>query len=403
MLRLLPMPSEDRDTTLQLWDDKPATTWMTEAYPIGNGPMGAMLFGGTDICRIQFNEISLWSGDRMAKHDPKMDKEKAERAQNMGAYQAFGDVLLHFGHDPAKVRDYRRELDIANALHRVSYTHEGTRFEQTAFASHPDGVVVMHVRADQPGSFTGRIQLADMHKAVITAENSRLRSVGRMDNGFEHEAQLLVLPEGGKLTAASDGARTTNPWQIVAPDACLDVEACDAITLILAAGTNFVQDHRMEWIGEPPHAAVTLRVDAAARLGFNKLLERHAADYRSLFGRFSIHLGNTDPELLAQTIRSRLEAYKQGSHDPALESLVCQFGRYLLISCSRPGSLPANLQGVWNNSNQPPWRGDYHSNINFQMNYWPAEPTNLAECHRPMIDHIDSIREVSRKHPQYLR
>jgi alpha-L-fucosidase 2 len=385
------------DATLRLWDDKPATTWMTEAYPIGNGPMGAMLFGGTDICRIQFNEISLWSGQRMAKHDPNMDKVKAEKAQNMGAYQAFGDVLLHFGHDPAKVRDYRRELDIANALHRVSYTHEGTRFEKTTFASHPDGVVVMHLRADQPGSFTGRIQLTDMHKAVITAENSRLRSVGSMDNGFEYEAQLLVLPDGGKLTAASDGAGTTNPWQIVAPDACLDVEACDSITLILSVGTNFIQDHRVEWIGELPHAAVTSRVDAAAKHGFAKLLQRHAADYRALFGRFSIHLGNTDPELLAKTTQSRLEAYNKGSHDPALESLVCQFGRYLMISCSRPGSLPANLQGVWNNSNKPPWRGDYHSNINFQMNYWPAEPTNLAECHQPMIHYIDSIREVSKE------
>ena len=370
---------------------------MTEAYPIGNGPMGAMLFGGTDISRIQFNEISLWSGDRMAKHDPTLDKKKAERAQNMGAYQAFGDVFLHFGHDPAMVTDYRRELDIANAIHRVSYQYGGVRYEQTAFASHPDKVVVMHFQADRPGAYSGRIQLSDMHKATITAEGSRLRSVGRMENGFEYEAQLLVLADGGSVAVGADGSKSTNPWQIEVPDACLEMTQCNGLTLILAAGTNFVQDHRREWIGEHPHRAVTTRVDAAAKHSVDDLSQRHIRDFRELLGRFSIHLGNTSADQLAKPTLARLQDYKEGAEDPDLESLLCQFGRYLLISCSRPGSLPANLQGVWNDSNHPAWRGDYHSNINFEMNYWQAEPANLTECHQPMIDYIDSIREVSKQ------
>jgi alpha-L-fucosidase 2 len=173
---------------------------------------------------------------------------------------------------------------------------------------------------------------------------------------------------------------------------------CDSVTLILGAGTNFVQDHTREWLGEHPHAAVTRRVDAAGKRSVAELLERHVRDYQSLYRRFSIDLGSTAAQLRAKTTLARLEAYhNKRTNDPELEALFCQFGRYLLISCSRPGSLPANLQGVWNDSNEPAWACDYHSNINVEMNYWPAEPANLAECHKPFIDYVRSIREVSAK------
>ena len=182
------------------------------------------------------------------------------------------------------------------------------------------------------------------------------------------------------------------------PAASLAFERCDSVTLILGAGTNFVQDHTQQWLGAHPHAAVTKRVDSAADRTVAKLLARHVKDHRSLFRRFTLDVGTTAPDLLAKTTLARLEAYTNDrSADPDLEALFCQFGRYLLISCSRPGSLPANLQGVWNDSNEPAWAGDYHSNINLEMNYWPAEPANLAECHRPLIDYVTSIREVSAK------
>ncbi|MCX6845885.1 MAG: glycoside hydrolase family 95 protein, partial [Verrucomicrobia bacterium] len=155
-------------------------------------------------------------------------------------------------------------------------------------------------------------------------------------------------------------------------------------------------DHTKEWLGEHPHASVTKRVDAAGKQSTNDLLDRHVKDYQSIFRRFSIDLGTTAPELRAKTTLARLEDYNQKqTNDPELEALFCQFGRYLLISCSRLGSLPANLQGVWNDSNEPAWNGDYHSNINIEMNYWPAEVANLAECHEPFIDYVNSIREVS--------
>ena len=380
----------DTPGRLCLWSDRPANAWMTEALPIGNGPMGAMLFGGTEVERIQFNEISLWSGTRMAVEG--LDDE----GQDLGAYQAFGDVLIQLGHDLSKVTGFRRELDIDRAVHQVTYEYGGVRYQRTAFASHPDGVVVIHLAANKPGACSGRVQLADMHQARIAADGNRLRSVGQLPNGFEYEAQLLVLNEGGAITVKSDAAFANNPWNIAVPATSLAFDQCDSVTMILGAGTNFVQDHTEQWLGAHPHAAITQRVDAAAKQSVKQLLERHVRDYQSLFRRLSLDVGATAPDLLAKTTEARLEAYATNkSADPDLEALFCQFGRYLLISCSRPGSLPANLQGVWNDSNEPAWAGDYHSNINVEMNYWPAEPANLAECHRPFIDYVLSIREVS--------
>ncbi|MBL8762487.1 MAG: glycoside hydrolase family 95 protein [Phycisphaerae bacterium] len=385
-------PRPDSPGNLCLWSDRPASVWMTEAYPIGNGPMGAMLFGGTEIERVQFNEISLWSGTRMAVEG--LDDE----GQDLGSYQAFGDVFVDLGHDFSKVTDFRRELDIDRAVHTVTYEYDGVRYERTAFASHPDGVVVIHLAANKPGAYSGRVQLADMHGATITADGERLSSVGKLPNGFEYEAQVLVLHEGGEVVANNDAPAAKNPWNIAVPAANLAFDRCDRVTLILGAGTNFVQDHARQWLGAHPHAVVTKRVDAAGTQSAKVLLERHVKDYQSLFRRFSLEVGATAPDLLARTTEARLEAYaKDKTSDPDLEALFCQFGRYLLISCSRPGSLPANLQGVWNDSNEPAWAGDYHSNINVEMNYWPAEPTNLAECHRPFIDYVSSIRDVSAK------
>jgi len=382
----------DVPAKLCLWYDRPAKTWMTEALPIGNGPMGAMIFGGTGIERVQFNEITLWSGVRMAVEG--LDDE----GQDLGAYQAFGDVLIHLGHDFAKVTHYRQELDIDRAVHQVTYRYKGVRYQRTAFASHPDGVIVVHLTADQPAAYTGLVQLADMHQSRIQAEGNRLSSVGKLANGFEYEAQLLVLNQKGTVAVKHDNAPAKNPWDIAVQATGLVLDKCDSVTLILGAGTNFLPDHTRQWLGAHPHAAVTRRVDSAAKRSVVKLLARHVEDYQSLFRRFSLDVGATAPDLLARTTLARLEEYNNNrTTDPDLEALFCQFGRYLLISCSRPGSLPANLQGVWNDSNEPAWAGDYHSNINLEMNYWPAELANLAECHRPFIDYVTSIREVSTK------
>ncbi len=374
---------------LTLWYDKPANSWMKEALPIGNGPLGAMLFGGTDIERIQFNEISLWDGDRMQK--------EAVEEEDMGAHQAFGDIFIHLGHDQAKVKNYKRQLDISNAIHRVDYDYEGVHYRQTAFASHPANVIVISLTADKPGAYTGRVWLTDMHNAKLTEAKNRLFAVGEIGNGFEYEAQVQVLNKGGKLKHAPE----ENPGRTPLSPIGLTFTDCDTLTLILGAGTNFAQDYSKEWLGKHPHEKVTRAVDEASVQTIETLLSDHLKDYQSLFGRVALDLGKTAPELRDKTTLERLQAYKSNhSADPELEALFCQFGRYLLISCSRPGALPANLQGVWNNSNRPVWACDYHSNINLEMNYWPAESANLGECQIPFIDYIKSIREVSAKNTQ---
>ena len=390
--------SASSSSPLVMWYDKPAKIWMTEALPIGNGPMGAMLFGGTDVERIQFNEISLWSGDRVSKG--LLGNTMKEELDNLGAHQAFGDVLIHFGHDFEKVKNYRRQLDIDSAIHHVKYEYEGVHYQQTAFASHPAGVIVIQLSADK-AALSGIVQLSDMHEAEITLEGNRLAAVGKLNNGFEYESQLLLQHEGGEVVAYAGKDELANPWELKTPKTGLWFKDCQRLTLVLGAGTNFVQDHTKGWIGEHPHADVTAKVDAAAGSSFEELQAAHVQDYQSLFRRFQLDVGSTAPEQLAKTTLKRLQDYKeQKSADPDLEALFCQFGRYLLISCSRPGSLPANLQGVWNDSNLPAWAGDYHSNINLEMNYWPTETSNLAECHEPFIDYVNSIREVSKTNTQ---
>jgi len=378
---------------LVMWYDKPAKVWMTEALPIGNGPMGAMLFGGTEVERIQFNEISLWSGDRVSKG--LLGGTAKEELDNLGAYQAFGDILIYLGHDFSKVTNYRRQLDIDSAVHTVTYQYNGITYQQTAFASHPAGVVVVKLSADQAAAYSGQLQLTDMHKAKISFKDNRFTAAGKLKNGFQFESQLQVLNDGGQLAVVEGETKQSNPWEVKTPATSLSFKECDGLTLILGAGTNFLQDHSKGWIGDDPHARVTKNVDAAVGTSFEQLKTAHVADYQSLFRRFQLDVGSTPPEQLAKTTLKRLEDYAKKGSDPDLEALFCQFGRYLMISCSRPGSLPANLQGVWNDSNLPAWAGDYHSNINLEMNYWPAETSNLAECHVPFLDYITSIREVS--------
>jgi alpha-L-fucosidase 2 len=371
-----------------LWYQQPARSWMTEALPIGEGSLGAMLFGLTTTERVQFNHNTLWTGDET----------------DTGRYQAFGDVFIELNHaDPT---GYRRELDIDGAIQRVAYRSGGVSWRREAFASHPAGVIVLRFTADAPGAHSGRIWLSDMHGAAVTASGARLTAAGRLEkDGLRYESQLLVQNEGGRVRveqaplSADDAPLADVPGgkRLSLPGTYLVFENCTSLTLILSADTDYLPDHAKGWRGEAPHGKVTRRIDAAARRGFDALYAEHAADYRALYRRFDLDLGQTAPEIAVLPTDKRLIAYtRQKTLDPDLEELFTQYGRYLLISSSRPGGLPANLQGLWNESNDPPWRSDYHSNINIQMNYWPAEPTGLGELHRPMIDYFVSQAPVAR-------
>ena len=355
--------AEQHPSDLKLWYDNPATNWETEALPIGNGRLGGMIFGGADAEHIQFNVDSLWEGDE----------------KDTGAYQAFGDVHIELGHKD--VSDYRRELDISRAVHTVSYTSGAVRYKREYFASNPARVMVFRFSADKAGAYTATIRLTDMHGAKIVVQKDRLTASGALKNGLKYKAQLLVLHEGGSIKAG---------------DGVIEVAGADSITLLLAADTNYLNDYAEGWRGEDPGLRITGQLKAAsARLA--DLQAEHVKDYRSLFDRLRLDLGRTPAAAAALPTDERLIAYEKDVNDPELESLYFQYGRYLLISCSRPGALPANLQGLWNNSNNPPWRCDYHSNINVQMNYWPAEPTNLADCHVPFLTYISSLRQVRTK------
>ena len=352
-----------------LWYRQPATDWEKEALPIGNGRLGAMLFGSSPEEHIQFNEESLWIGDE----------------NDTGAYQAFGDVYISLAHGP--VGRYRRELDLHRAVHTVTYESDGVSYRREAFASFPAGVVVVRFTASKAGKLTGAVRLTDMHKGAIKAEADRLQSVGSLAGyvyegtnayaqSLNYEAQVRILNEGGTLRASGDQIAFTNATSLV---------------LLLDGGTDFVQDRSKGWHGEMPHRAVTARIEAAACLPYKRLLADHIRDHQALYNRVAIDLG---PSVSMPTDERLTRVSQTKIPDPGLEALLFQYGRYLLIASSRQGRLPANLQGKWNRSNKPPWRCDYHTDINVQMNYWPADPANLGECFQPYAAWLNSIREV---------
>jgi len=360
---------------LTLWYDRPAKLWMQEALPIGNGRIGAMVFGGVEQERIQFNEISLWTG--------------TETSEDEGSYQAFGDVHISF---PAQAEssDYRRTLDIANALSTVSYRSNGVFYRREYFASYPDQVILGRFTADKPGSYTGSIDLTGMHGETVTASGDLLTFHGKLENGQRYETQVRVLHDGGTL-AVSGGKLT--------------FDGCNSLTIILAAGTDYIADRSRGWKGEDPHERVSGQIAAASKKEYDKIRADHERDYHALFNRVAIDLGASPAGQAALPTDKRLVTYEENNTDPELNALYFQFGRYLLISSSRPGTLPANLQGLWNDINNPPWNSDYHTNINIQMNYWPAEVTNLSECHLPMLDFVvegaKAWRDATSREPEF--
>ncbi len=365
---------------LKLWYDQPAEDWMREALPIGNGRLGAMIFGDASQEHIQFNEDSLWIGDE----------------RDTGSYQAFGDLTLELG-DTAAPGTYRRELDLARGIHTITYTHGGVHFKREYFASFPDQVMVFRLTADQNGMLSGKIALTDMHKGQVSVSGNTMISKGSLagyvygkgsnagkkdiqyDIALDYEAQVRVLNEGGSLSV-SQGK--------------ILFDQADSLTLLLVADTNYLNRRDRGWKGEHPHRKLKQQLKSAADKSYGDLLAAHLADYRNLFDRCVLDVGLAREAKKRLPTDQRLAAYQEDGLDPGLEMLVFQYARYLMISSSRPGAMPANLQGLWNNSNTPPWRSDYHTDVNIQMNYWFADHANLSECFLPLAEWVHSIREV---------
>ena len=240
-------------------------------------------------------------------------------------------------------------------------------------------MLALQLSADRKGQVTGKIRLTDAHKAPVLVNGNRITATGKLaENGMDYESQLVVLNMGGTLTSDTSG---------------ISIKGADKITILLTAGTSFLNDYRKEFRGTHPHAELERRLEAAAKKSYLQLRQTHIADYQNLFNRVILNLGAA-PEI--KTL-DRLNAHKNGAKDPNLEALLFQYGRYLLISSSRPGSLPANLQGIWNSEFKPAWYSQYTTNINIEMNYWPAEPTALGECHEPLLDWIENFAAVQKK------
>lgn len=389
--------------------DAPAADWEREGLPIGNGAMGAVITGGVAEESLQFNEKTLWTGgpgaeggydaglpgkpqtkplaevrralERQGSLAPETVAEKLGRKiTGYGDYQNFGELKLGFP-VTGDVTDYRRELDISQAVASVSYTQAGVDYRREYFASYPDGVIVVHLSASQPGriNLQAEISIPDNRTAAAAVSEGRITVTGALkNNGLRHETQLQVISAGGVLTRAGDQQ--------------IKIEGADNVTLLLVAGTDYAQQYP-HYRGESPHARINARIDAASKKTYSELRADHQQDYRALFDRVALDIGQQMPDQPTPRVLASYRSKNNAAADRALEALYFQFGRYLLISSSRAGSLPANLQGVWNNSNTPPWNADYHVNINLQMNYWPADVTNLSETNAPLFDFIDSLIE----------
>jgi len=387
-------PAQAASETL-LWYTRPAAVW-TEALPVGNGRIGAMVFGGIGAERLQLNESTLWGGGPYDPVNPQAraslpevrrlifagryaEAEAYAQAHVMATplkqtkYKSVGDLAITMlGVADAQARDYRRSLDLDAAEAETRFTQDGVRFTRTVVASAVDQVIAVRIAADKPGKVSLRLALTTGMKdsSVVVEGRDTIILAGRNESdegipaALRFAARVRVLTQGG--TIASDGAAIT-------------VSHADSVTVLIAMATSY---RRFDDVGGDPDAITRAQIAAASRRSFARIAADTAADHRKLFRRVAIDLG-ASPGRALPTDQRIAAAVTQD--DPGLAALYYHYGRYLLISSSRPGGQAANLQGLWNESNNPPWGSKYTININTEMNYWPAETTNLPECVEPLV------------------
>jgi alpha-L-fucosidase 2 len=384
-----------------LWYKQPATRWV-EALPIGNGRLGGMVFGGINYERIQLNEESMWSGSRTVTDKPNAYKYLPEvrrllfegkyaEAQKIAEhdmmtegtwnmYQSLGDLYFKLDHSDT-ISEYRRELNLDEAIARVTYNVGKVTYKREYFSSSLDQGIVIRLTCNKPGGLSLSARLARVKDALFSASGNTLVMKGQvtaggvdvigLNPGVHYETQLTAINNGGTISVNGDS---------------LVIENADAIVFYLVAATNY-------W-GKDPHVECNQTINKLAAKKFETMKKEHITEHQRLFQRVTLDLGTNKNTNLSTDVR--LQIFKNGFDDPQLLSLYFQYGRYLLMCSSRPGDLPANLQGIWADGLTTPWNADYHININIQMNYWPAEVTNLAECHLPFIALVDSLRRNGR-------
>ncbi|MBQ9785050.1 MAG: glycoside hydrolase family 95 protein [Clostridia bacterium] len=373
--------------------DTPDNGWEKWSLPIGNGYMGVNVFGRSATERLQITENSL--------SNPAV-WDYADRC-NAGLNN-FCELYIDFGHPFEQVRDYRRSLSLNTASAKTEYVYAGVRYTREYFTSYPDRVLAVRLSADRAGalSFTVRPEIPFLgdhllregdgmgKRGEVHAAGDVITLSGRMDYyAIAFEGQIAVIPEGGAMRTA---------------ESAIEVTGADSAVILVAVGTNYRLESRVFLERDPkkklapyphPHERVTKILAAARAQTYDALYCRHVADYRALFDRASVDFGGRVPEIPTDAL---LEAYKRGAHDAYLEELYFAYGRYLLISSSRAGTYPANLQGTWNQYASSPWTSGYWHNINVQMNYWPAFNTDLCELFIPYVDYFNAYRPLAERH-----
>jgi alpha-L-fucosidase 2 len=395
---------------LVLWYPQPAKAWV-EALPVGNGHLGAMVFGGVDEEHVQLNDDTFWAGGPYDPTNPQAKeaipearklifegkykeatellsaKAMAKPAREM-SYQPVGDLLIKFPGE-ANATDYRRQLDLNTAIARTTYKIGDTTFSREVFATAVDDVIVVRLTADKPGKigFTATLTTPQKPSNVDTADDSlRLTGVGPENFGVpgqvKFDCRVRAIADGGKTELGLNG---------------ITVTGANSATLLVSSGTNYKNWHDLS---DDPAAKAAAPIEAAAKKPYEKLREDHVADYQKLFDRVTLDLGTTPAA--DRPTDQRIETFAN-SDDPQLVELYFQFGRYLLISSSRSGSRqPANLQGIWNDKTNPPWGSKFTVNINTEMNYWPADETNLSECVEPLTNMVMDLTESGARTAQVM-
>lgn len=420
LLAAINMQAQENENTL--WYLQAAKDW-NEALPVGNGRIGAMVYGDTWYETIQLNEESLWAGTQQDGNAASASRigaikqllldgniEEANTLANqilagdpmrIRSYQSFGDLHIDFferGSNGEKaffkdgVKDYKRSLDIINGIATTRFTANGIDFKRDVFASAPDNILVVRLTASKPGALTFRLSYTREKDASAIAVN---------DNTLDITGQIIDMPDkvcgeagphmkfGGRITAINNGGKVYSGGNAIY------VDKADEIVLLIAMNTDYDfsllnYDHSIDIAKK-----TVAQIEAVKMKGYPELLRRHTEDHSRIMNRVSLQLG--DKAMNNIPTDERLARMKEGKDDPALAALYFQFGRYLLAGSSRaPGRLPANLQGIWCNDMFAAWNSDYHTNINIQMNYWPAEVCNLSETLLPFSNWINAIRVPGR-------
>jgi alpha-L-fucosidase 2 len=407
--------SENTDNIL--WYSSPASVW-EEALPLGNGKTGAMIFGGVQTEHYQLNDLTLWSGmpgdtnnpagpEILRKSRDAVFKGDFVRAENEwekihGPYSArylpMGDLYIIMEHKDTNITEYRRSLDISNAISSVNYKSGKKNYSRESFISHPDKILATRLSGEGPGnnlSFTATLASDLRYSATRVSDNTILlkgKAPWHVPHRDNDPVQIEYSDEDGKGTSFGIMLRVlNNGGKVTANDSSIMVDGAKEAVLLVAGATSYIGFDRMPVVTERyPWEECRQIVDDASSTGYETLRGKHISDFSSLFNRVSLSPGKVqDAENLPTD--ERLLAMNRGKPDPGLQALYFQYGRYLLISGSRNLDMPVNLQGIWNRHIQPPWGSNYTTNINTEMNYWPAESTNLTECHLPLLNFLSSL------------